>query len=119
MGVGSAHRLGWAYARRFGYSRIVTLDAELSHDPQDIPRLLAETDNGAEFVVGSRFIDGSKVDYSDLRLLASRSASWLARHLLWLPLHEHTNSYRAARHDRVPAGLVETIKHDGYKFERL
>src|ERR1700687_2911273 len=39
LGIGSAHRLGWLHARRFGYKNIVTLDADLSHDPADIPRL--------------------------------------------------------------------------------
>ena len=46
LGVGSAHKLGWLYARMHGYSRIVTLDADLSHDPQDVVRLLAALDAG-------------------------------------------------------------------------
>jgi hypothetical protein len=44
LGVGSAHKLGWLYARRRGYRRIVTLDADFSHDPADVPRLLAVLD---------------------------------------------------------------------------
>jgi len=115
-GVGSAHRVGWAFARRFGYRILITLDADLSHDPCDIPRLLAEIDRGADFAIGSRFVKGGGLEYTGLRLLASRSANWLGRFLLWLPLHEYTTSYRAARLDRVPAGLIETIDQDGYAF---
>jgi dolichol-phosphate mannosyltransferase len=115
-GVGSAHRLGWVYARRLGYRILVTLDADLSHDPCDIPRLLSEIDRGADFVIGSRFIKGGRLDSRGLRLFASRSANWLARYLLWLLLHEYTNSYRAARLERVPPGLIETIDQDGYAF---
>lgn len=115
-GIGSAHRLGWSYARRLGYARIVTLDADFSHDPQDIPRLVAALDAGADVALGSRFIPGGKCDYTGWRLLLSRTANRLARRLLRLPISEYTTSFRAARLDRVPGGLIETIPTDGYTF---
>jgi len=116
LGIGSAHRLGWLHARRLGYARIVTLDADLSHDPADIPRLLAVLDQGADVAVGSRFAPGGRIDYRGVRLLISRGANLLARRLLRLSLTEHTTSLRAARLDRVPPGLVETVDHEGYSF---
>lgn len=116
LGVGSAHRLGWLYARRLGYARIVTLDADLSHDPADIPRLLDRLDKGADFVIGSRFAPGGRLDYRGLRRFISRGANLFASLLLRLSLAEHTTSLRAARLDRVPAGLVETIDSEGYAF---
>ena len=115
-GIGSAHRLGWLYARRFGYARIVTLDADLSHDPLDIPRLLNELDAGADVAIGSRFVRGGILDYKGWRHFLSRTANSLARMLLRLPIAEYTNSFRAARLDRVPAGLIEAIPNDGYAF---
>jgi dolichol-phosphate mannosyltransferase len=116
LGVGSAHMLGWMYARRYGYRRIVTLDADFSHDPRDIPRLLEALDAGADVVIGSRFVAGARLDYAGWRLFVSRSANYLARAVLRLPLSEHTTSLRAARLDRVPEGLVETIASEGYGF---
>jgi dolichol-phosphate mannosyltransferase len=116
LGIGSAHRLGWLHARRRGYARIVTLDADLSHDPADIPRLLAMLDRGADFVIGSRFAPGGSLDYRGFRRVISRGANLLARRLLRLTLTEHTTSLRAARLDRVPPGLVETVDHEGYAF---
>ena len=116
LGIGSAHRLGWLHARRLGYTRIVTLDADLSHDPADIPRLLAALDRGADVAVASRFAPGGRIDYRGFRLVISRGANLLARRLLRLSLSEHTTSLRAARLDRVPPGLVETIDHEGYSF---
>jgi dolichol-phosphate mannosyltransferase len=115
-GVGSAHRFGWLYARRSGYARVVTLDADFSHDPSDIPRLLAALDAGADVALGSRFVPGGKLDYQGWRLFLSRSANRLARAVLRLPIAEYTTSFRAARLDRVPAGLVETIPNNGYAF---
>ena len=79
LGIGSAHRLGWLYARRSGYARIVTLDGDFSHDPADIPRLLRAIDNGADFVIGSRFAPGGRLDYRGIRRIVSRSANILAR----------------------------------------
>jgi dolichol-phosphate mannosyltransferase len=115
LGVGSTHRLGWAYARRFGYARIVTLDADFSHDPLDIPRLVAAPDAGAD-ALRSRFIPRGKCDYKGWRLLLRRTANSLARRLLGLPIREYTTSFRAANLRSIPFGLIETIPNDGYAF---
>ena len=116
LGIGSAHKLGWLHARRMGYGRIVTLDADLSHDPADVQRLLDALDAGADVALGSRFVAGAKHDYSGLRLAVSQGANMLASSLLRLPIAEHTTSLRAAKLARVPDGLVETIESDGYGF---
>jgi dolichol-phosphate mannosyltransferase len=116
LGIGSAHQLGWLHARRSGYARIVTLDADLSHDPADVPRLLAALDAGADVAIGSRFVKGGRLDYSGWRLFVSRTANVAARTLLALSTHEQTTSLRAARLDRVPPGLIESMLSDGYSF---
>ena len=116
LGIGSAHRLGWLHARQNGYGRIVTLDADLSHDPQDIPRLLAALDAGADVALGSRFVPNARLDYTGYRRFLSQAANSLAGRLLRLPIAEFTTSLRAARLDRVPAGLVETVPQNGYAF---
>jgi len=115
-GVGSAHRQGWLYARGSGYARIVTLDADLSHDPLDIPRFLAALDAGSDAALGSRFVPDGKLAYTGWRLFLSRRGNSLARKLLQLPVAEYTTSFRAARLDRVPVGLIESIPNDGYAF---
>jgi dolichol-phosphate mannosyltransferase len=116
LGIGSAHKLGWFHARREGYSRFVSLDADLSHDPADVPRLLAALDAGADVAIGSRFAPGGRLDYRGWRLFLSRNANRFARLLLQLPFFEYTTSLRAARLDRVPAGLVEGVTSQGYGF---
>jgi len=116
LGIGSAHKLGWMHARRNGYARFATLDADLSHDPPDVQRLLDALDAGADVALGSRFVPGARHDYSGLRLAVSRGANVLAASLLRLPIAEHTTSLRAAKLSRVPDGLVETIESDGYGF---
>ena len=116
LGIGSAHQLGWLHARRAGYTRIVTLDADLSHDPADVPRLLQALDAGADVAIGSRYIAGGRLDYSGWRFAVSHTANIVARTLLTMPTYEQTTSLRAARLDRVPEGLVESMLRDGYAF---
>jgi len=116
LGIGSAHRLGWLHARLHGYSRIATMDADLSHDPQDVPRVLAALDAGADFVVGSRFCPGGRTDYQGWRRFLSATANRLASLVLRLPVTEYTTALRAARLGRVPSGLVESIDASGYSF---
>ena len=116
LGVGSAHKLGWLHARRSGYACIATLDADLSHDPSDVQRLLDALDAGADVAIGSRFMPGGRLDYRGLRYVVSNGANILASWLLRLPITEHTTSLRAAKLARVPEGLVETIESDGYGF---
>jgi dolichol-phosphate mannosyltransferase len=116
LGIGSAHKLGWLHARRFGYARLISLDGDLSHDPEDVPRLLAALDAGADVAIGSRYAPGGRLDYRGWRLFLSRTANILARLLLRLPLTEYTNSFRAIQLNRVPPGLVETIESHGYGF---
>lgn len=116
LGIGSAHKLAWSHARAQGYARIVTLDADLSHDPCDVPRLLALLDQGADVALGSRFMPGGGLAYRRGRMILSRGGNLAARWLLRLPITEYTNSLRAARLDRVPPGLVEAIPNEGYAF---
>lgn len=116
LGIGSAHKLAWLYARRAGYARIATLDADQSHDPADVPRLLAALDAGAEVAIGSRFMPGGSLNYRGWRLFLSRNANRSARWLLRLPIAEYTTALRAATLAAVPEGLVETIALDGYGF---
>jgi dolichol-phosphate mannosyltransferase len=116
LGIGSAHKLGWLHARRLGYARFVSLDADLSHDPADVTRLLAALDAGADVAIGSRYAPGGKLDYRGWRLFLSWTANTLARLLLRLPLAEYTSSFRAVWLGRVPPGLIETIDNDGYGF---
>lgn len=116
LGIGSAHRLGWVYARRQGYSRLVSLDGDLSHDPADIPRLLAALDAGVDVALASRYAPGGCTDYRGWRLFLSSNANRFARPLLGLPFYEYTTSFRAAKLDRVPPGIVEGIARQGYGF---
>ena len=115
LGLGSAHMLGMMYAIQNGYDVLVTMDADFSHDPADIPRLVSALD-GADFVIGSRYMPGGSSDYEGYRHIISTSANRLARALLGIPLHEFTTSFRAFRTNVLSELDLGAIRSQGYSF---
>ena len=103
------------FALRNGYDTLVTMDADLSHDPAVIPRLVAKL-AGADFVTGSRYMQGGSCDYSGYRFFVSKAANAAARLLLRLPLHEFTTSFRAFSARRLADLDFVKMHNGGYSF---
>ena len=102
QGFGSALREGMAHALNHGASRIITMDGDLSHDPQDIPRLLGES---ADLVLGSRYVDGgSVVGWPRRRRLISYLANRLSRFSLGAVERDLTTGFRS--YSRAMARIV-------------
>ena len=115
MGLGSAHELAMEYAETQHYDALVTMDADFSHNPDDIPRLLDALE-GMDFAIGSRYMKGGSCNYSGYRRQVSILANWGARRLLGIPLHEMTTSFRAFRVDFLRRVNLGEIKSNGYSF---
>lgn len=115
LGVGSAHKVAIHYAIEHDYDSLVTLDADFSHDPADVPRLL-EALREADFVVGSRYMKGGSCEYTGYRIIVSKLANWGARLLLGIRLHEVTTSYRAFRVSFLKRVDLEAITRRGYSY---
>jgi dolichol-phosphate mannosyltransferase len=115
-GYGSAMIAGLSYAIEKGFDRILTLDADFSHDPADLPRLLRALDDG-DVAVGSRYIGGVRVINWDVRrLLLSLSANAYVRWLSGLPCVDCTSGFRAYRATVFSSVRLETIYTTGYAF---
>jgi dolichol-phosphate mannosyltransferase len=115
LGLGTAHQLGMIYAERNGYDRLITMDADLSHNPDEISSLLAALGN-ADFVIGSRYAPGGSSDYRGQRRFLSVMANTLARLLLRLPYYEYTTSFRAFRVEMLRSHRCSKLKSDSYSF---
>lgn len=115
LGLGSAHELAMQYAEDKHYDALVTMDADFSHNPDDIPRLLKALE-GVDFVTGSRYMQGGSCNYSGYRRVVSIWANWGARRLLGIPLHEMTTSFRVFRVDFLRRVDLGEIKSNGYSF---
>ena len=115
MGLGMAHHFAMIYAIKHGYDALVTMDADHSHNPQDIPRLLEKLSE-ADFVIGSRYMSGGSCDYTGYRRFVSVSATIGARMLLGIPLHEFTTSFRAFRVSELQKVNFLKLHNHGYSF---
>lgn len=117
-GYAPSSKAGLAWGLEHGYDFICTMDADLSHDPAALPGMLARLDDGADLVIGSRYIDGGglKVDWGPVRKAVSKVGSSYARLMIGTPVHDCTSGYRAYRAN-VLRGVDFTALHsEGYAF---
>ena len=115
LGLGSAHKLAMKYALLHEFDVLVTMDADFSHHPKYLPRLISELDHH-DFVTGSRYAPGAVLGYGFIRSLISRTANILARCLLGLPLKECTTSFRGFQRALLQRFPIDTIQSEGYSF---
>ena len=103
-GLGTAYIAGFTWALEKGYDAIVEMDADGSHDPADVPRLLAALADGADLVIGSRYVDGGGVsNWSRGRRRLSRAGNVYAHLMLGLDVKDATSGFRALRAATVDA----------------
>jgi dolichol-phosphate mannosyltransferase len=116
-GLGTAYVAGFRYALEQGFDRVVEMDADFSHRPIDLPRLLAAS-AAADIVIGSRNIPGGRVEnWSALRSAISRGGSWYARHLLGLPIHDCTSGYKCLTRRALETLDLDSLRSNGYAFQ--
>lgn len=116
-GLGAAYLAGFSWALPRGYDVIVQMDADGSHQPEELPRLLAALD-GADLVLGSRWVPGGAVEnWPRSRQLLSRGGNAYVRAVLGLPLRDATGGFRAFRRHTLEALDLETVASQGYCFQ--
>lgn len=115
LGLGSAHKLAMLHARDHGYDVLITMDADFSHHPRYLPTFLQML-RDADFVIGSRYVEGGHCDYALARTFISRTANLFAKAALGLELEENTTMYRGFRASLLRKMKIEQIKSEGYSF---
>lgn len=118
QGLGSAYREGFRWAIDQGYDACIEIDADFSHDPADIPRLIAALDAGADAAIGSRYLDGVRViNWPEHRLLLSAGASRYVRAITGLPLTDATSGFKALRTSALRRIDHAQLRAEGYGFQ--
>ncbi|MDP8978737.1 MAG: polyprenol monophosphomannose synthase, partial [Actinomycetota bacterium] len=116
-GLGGAYRDGFGWGLSRGYAALCQMDADLSHDPADLPRLLRAL-RGADLVVGSRYVPtGDVADWSPARVALSRGANHAVRLLTGLPVRDATSGFRAFRRPVLETLVPGSVRSDGYAFQ--
>ena len=116
-GFGAAVRAGFAWALEGGYDVVVGMDADLSHDPAALPRLLQKMEDGADMVVGSRYVPGGAIPkWPAHRRALSRWGNRYATTVLRLPVTDATSGYRAYRASVLRSIDLDRVRANGYGF---
>ena len=116
-GLGAAYLAGFSWALQNSIDVVVELDADGSHQPEQLPRLLAAL-RGADLVLGSRWIAGGGTEnWSKGREILSRGGNFYTRTMLGVPLHDATGGYRAFRADTLRKLDLHDVASQGYCFQ--
>ena len=116
-GLGPAYLAGFAHALGNGAQLVIEMDSDFSHDPADIARLLAASEE-ADLVLGSRYVAGGAVtDWGRVRRLVSRGGSWYARVVLGLGVRDLTGGFKCFRRAVLEAIDLPTVRSRGYAFQ--
>ena len=93
LGLDTAHKIAFKYSKENNYQKLITLDADLSHDPIEIPKIIDLLDTNS-FVIGSRYMDGGRCEMSFLRLILSTIGNKIIKYILNIKSNEFTTSFR-------------------------
>lgn len=119
LGLGTAYVEGFKYGLDREYSYICEMDADFSHNPEDLPKLIAEVKAGnADVAIGSRYAKGiSIINWPLSRLILSYGANLYARFVTGLPIFDTTAGFKCI-HRKVLEGIsVDKIRSNGYAFQ--
>ena len=117
-GLGSAYIAGFRWALERDYGVLVEIDADGSHQPQELPTLLAALEAGADLVIGSRYVPGGTVlNWPKSREVLSRGGNTYARVLLGIKVRDATGGYRAFRATALRQVGLDEVESQGYCFQ--
>lgn len=119
LGLGTAYITGFRYALERTYTRVCEMDADLSHNPADLPRLVAPIDaDEADVVIGSRYIGGVRImNWPLSRLILSYSAGIYTRAITRLTLQDVTAGFKCFRREVLEAIDLSRVNSNGYSFQ--
>jgi dolichol-phosphate mannosyltransferase len=119
QGLGPAYLAGFARALEGDAAYVFEMDADLSHDPADLARLLAAVRDGdADVALGSRYVPGGGVaDWGLVRRIVSRGGSWYARQTLGLDIRDLTGGFKCFRAEVLRAIDLPSVRSRGYAFQ--
>jgi len=117
-GLGSAYRAGFSWGLQHGWEAFVEMDADLSHEPEALPSLVAPLAEGVDLVIGSRYVPGGSIPNWRLhRRLLSQGGNLYAAWLLRLHVTDSTSGFRAYRAEALRRIDLDGVRAEGYGFQ--
>jgi len=115
LGLDTAHKMAFRFAKKNNYKKLITMDADLSHDPNEIPKFIKYLDK-YDFVIGSRYAPNGVCEMSFLRRILSIIGNKIIKFILKTNLTEYTSSYRGFNLENLKNFDLEFIQTAGYSF---
>jgi dolichol-phosphate mannosyltransferase len=115
LGLDTAHKMAFEYAKKKNYVKLITMDADLSHDPKEIPRFVKYLDQ-YDFVIGSRYAPGGVCKMSFLRKTISVIGNKIIKFIIKNKLTEYTTSYRGFNLKKLKNFDLKLVQSKGYSF---
>jgi dolichol-phosphate mannosyltransferase len=117
-GLGRAYLAAFRWALEHGYRYVFEMDADFSHDPRYLPKLLDEAERGADLVIGSRYVEGGgTVNWGIGRQVISRGGSLYARTILGVRVRDLTAGFKCFRREVLEALDLSSVTSSGYGFQ--
>jgi dolichol-phosphate mannosyltransferase len=117
-GLGPAYLAGFRRALAEGADLVLEMDCDFSHDPKDVPRLIAAVEAGADLALGSRYVPGGgTANWGIVRRIVSWGGSFYARVLLGLSIRDLTGGFKCYRREVLEAIDLSAIESKGYAFQ--
>ena len=117
-GLGAAYKAGFAWALERTYTHLCQMDADHSHDPADLPRLLAPLYDGtADFAIGSRYVEGGHNTFTLGRKIISKGGGLYARMVLGVDVRDLTGGFKAWRRETLLGLGLDTVESMGFGFQ--
>ena len=115
MGLDTAHKLAYEFAVKQKFKYLITMDADLSHDPNELINFIRNLEKNS-FVIGSRYIRGGKCLMKGSRLLMSKLGNIVIKFFSRIDCNEFTTSYRGFNINKLKGFHLNHVKESGYSF---
>jgi dolichol-phosphate mannosyltransferase len=118
LGLGTAYIAGFKWALQHDYEYVFEMDADFSHNPEDLPRLYEACARGADMVVGSRYTTGGKViNWPWDRIFISKGGALYTRLILWMPVNDPTAGFVCYNRKVLSTIPLDEVHFVGYAFQ--
>jgi dolichol-phosphate mannosyltransferase len=118
LGLGTAYITGFKWALKNGYQYIFEMDADFSHNPDDLIRLYEACEQGADVAVGSRYVKGGKVvNWPWDRIFISKGGAFYTKLITWMPVNDPTAGFVCYRRQVLQTIPLNEVRFIGYAFQ--
>ena len=117
-GLGRAYIAGFTWALKEGYEYVIEMDADFSHNPDDVPRLIEAVEQGADCALGSRYVGGIRIINWPLpRLMLSKCAAIYVLYITGMTIADPTGGFKCFTRRALLAEKLDEIQSNGYSFQ--